>query len=92
MTLLDARPSTTPQKTPPPKPTLNAKTEVGEQAQSGHTNTPTRDRAGDKLRLLQITLRATVVITVAIAGGSFFLSFWSLWDLASRLGRVRDAV
>lgn len=35
--------------------------------------------------MLRRARRSAVAVTVFIAGGSFFLSFWSLWDLASHL-------
>ncbi|MBN3459779.1 DUF2637 domain-containing protein [Mycobacterium sp. DSM 3803] len=35
--------------------------------------------------MLRRARTSAVAVTVFIAGGSFFLSFWSLWDLASHL-------
>jgi hypothetical protein len=35
--------------------------------------------------MLRRARRSAVTVTVFIACGSFFLSFWSLWDLASHL-------
>ncbi|ORV21657.1 hypothetical protein AWB98_26725 [Mycolicibacterium conceptionense] len=43
------------------------------------------DRAAEKLLMLQHARKSAVAVTVFIACGSFALSFYSLWDMASQL-------
>lgn len=82
MTLLDERPSLAPdasgEPAPPPHPTSpESPATVGEPEVT--------DRADEKLRMLRRARRSAVAVTVFIAIGSFGLSFYSLWDMASQL-------
>lgn len=43
------------------------------------------DREAEKLVMLHRARKSAVAVTVFIAGGSFALSFYSLWDMASQL-------
>lgn len=82
MTLLDERPSLAPDAAATPAPS----------AEPTNPELPARmslpevtDRADEKLRMLRRARRSAVGVTVFIAIGSFALSFYSLWDMASQL-------
>ncbi|WP_082941788.1 DUF2637 domain-containing protein [Mycolicibacterium peregrinum] len=82
MTLLDERPPMAPdapaEPAPPAQPTsTEPPPAVGEPG--------TTSRADEKLRMLGRARRSAVGVTVFIALGSFGLSFYSLWDMASQL-------
>lgn len=82
MTLLDERPPMAPEASAEPAPSAQPTSPepppvVGE---PGATS-----RADEKLRMLRRARRSAVGVTVFIALGSFGLSFYSLWDMASQL-------
>lgn len=81
MTLLDERPTLAPDVSVEPDETAPLPTSLAD----GERGTGPAGRAAEKLRMLRRARRSAVAVTVFIAGGSFFLSFWSLWDLASHL-------
>lgn len=83
MTLLDERPTLAPGVSVEPAEPEAPRTSPPPAA-SGR-GSGQADRAAEKLRMLRRARRSAVAVTVFIACGSFFLSFWSLWDLASHL-------
>lgn len=82
MTLLDERPPLARDvSAEPAPPTQPSSSEVpGRMGVAG-----VADRADEKMRMLRRTRRGAVGVTVFIAIGSFGLSFYSLWDMASQL-------
>ncbi|ORA24143.1 DUF2637 domain-containing protein [Mycobacterium aquaticum] len=86
MTLLNERPTPALDVPAEPTPSPHAKPAATPQ-DATPTAAATRkvDRAAEKLLMLRRARKSAVTVTVFIAAGSFFLSFWSLWDLASQL-------
>jgi hypothetical protein len=82
MTVLDERPALAPDMSTEPAPPSEP-TNLAKPAAVGKPGVT--DRTDEKLRMLRRARRSAVAVTVFIACGSFFLSFWSLWDLASHL-------
>lgn len=86
MTLVDERPAVAPDVAAEPARSPRA----AAAAPTPHQGPPTDsggevDRAAEKLRMLQRARKSAVAVTVFIACGSFGLSFYSLWDMASQL-------
>ncbi|MCV7289148.1 DUF2637 domain-containing protein [Mycolicibacterium wolinskyi] len=87
MTLLDERPSLAPDVAAEPAPPSLAKSAAPTPPENAPTG-PAKgeaDRAAEKLLMLRRARKSAVAVTVFIACGSFGLSFYSLWDMASQL-------
>ncbi len=86
MTLLDERPPLALDVPAEPTPSPHAKPAATPQAATpAAAATREVDRAAEKLLMLRRTRKSAVTVTVFIAAGSFGLSFYSLWDMASHL-------
>ncbi len=89
MTLVDERPAVAPdvaaEPAPSPRATVAAPTPPQAPPAAPTEGGGEVDRAAEKLRMLQRARKSAVAVTVFIACGSFGLSFYSLWDMASQL-------